>query len=858
MKLVKNKKIISTILLVIMMISQLSSVFAASVGEKKDLVSLGECGSDLRYTSPQGYTMTVLTHYVVYNENGRQYPAYCLNVNLPGVNDDDSYGVEVGNMDQVANNQAVWRVLLNGFPYKSHEEMGLDNDYQAFAVTKQAVYSVLDGRDTSKYFGATEVGNRMANKIRELTDIGRNGSQTYSDPVINVNPITTAGVDNKDSNYVSQTFTVDSQVNMKDIRVILNGQSAPADTKIVDENNNIKTTFNKGDKFKVLVPRKNINSSINIQFSVTGQCGTYPILFGKAPNSNLQNYVLTTDPFIMTNTKANMNYKPTGTIEVEKVSNGDSEILGTQTGSGLKGAVFTVKSKDGTYEKEVTTDEYGKFILSGLDLKEYVISEKLAPDYYLKNKDVEFEVKLEYDGDKKELTVENTPVSIKVNVDKDADKEEAQGNEILTYTIDNIKNLSNVKLDNFTLKDSLPKEVRIQSLQTGTYNDNLIYSIYYNTNKKTDVKLEDGLSTTINNNIDFTKVSLDKDEYITSYSLKFGKVKIGFANLEKMVVTTKVNTGLIDKSEFVNNVRVYGNYLEAKAEDDDSVKTKVYENILKIKKVSKEYNQYTNLEAGTKINAVFELLDEDKNYIDTLKVKDSEDFIYKYLETGKTYYLKEISTDPYYVINKDLVEFKFEENGQVVELNIENDNVNLVVDVEKEGPTQAKQGEIITYDFNHIGNFSNVDLEDFIWGDKLPRQVRLQSVVTGTWNEELEYKIEYITNKNTNWKQIGDKYLTTENYNVDFNSLELENDEYVTEYRFLFGKVKSNFQEIEKPKATVKVNENLANNKIFVNNTYVNGTYEKTKVEHKDDAHTIVYTPEKIADKVLPKTGLDY
>ncbi len=82
MKTRKSQKIISTILLIFMIIGQLNNVFAAQIGETKDLVSLGECGNDLRYTNPQGVTVDIITHYVVYNENGKQYPAYCLNSDL--------------------------------------------------------------------------------------------------------------------------------------------------------------------------------------------------------------------------------------------------------------------------------------------------------------------------------------------------------------------------------------------------------------------------------------------------------------------------------------------------------------------------------------------------------------------------------------------------------------------------------------------------------------------------------------------------------------------------------------------------------------------------------------------------------
>ena len=758
-------------------------------------------------------------------------------------------------MSQIANNQMVWRVLLNGFPYKTPAEMGVPDERSAFAVTKQAVYAVLDGRDTSRYSGVDEIGNQMADAVRRLVDIGRNGTQTYQDPVINVSSISPAGVDNIDSNYISQTFNVSSEVNMKDINVILDTFSAPTGTKVTDINNNERTNFDKGENFKVLVPRENIKDEITVQFTLSGQCETYPILFGKAPNDNVQDYVLTTDPFVVSTAKSQMNYKPSVDIEIDKISSGESEITGKGEGEPLEGAKFNVKSEDGSFNKDYYTDANGKITLSNMDIQKYIITELESAKYYLLNKDTQVEVTPEHDGDDQKVVFENTPVDIKVNVDKDSDKEEVQGNEILTYTIDNIKNLSNVPLDNFTLTDDLPDEVRLQKLQTGTYNEDLKYSIYYNTNKRENIKLQDNLSTKVNNEIDFTNLELAKDEYVTQFQLKFGTVKIGFSNVEEMTVTTKAIEGLEKDSVFENNVNVEGTYIDVPTEDEDDVPTKVYENVLKVTKVSKEYNQYTELEKGSKINATFEILDENKNHVETVKTTDGE-FTYKYLETGKQYFLKELSVDDYYVISEDLIPFKFEENGQTIEITVENDNVNLVVDVEKNGPTQAKQGDIITYDFNHVGNFSNVPISDFIFGDKLPRQVRLQSLTTGTWNEELTYKIQYITNQNTNWAYIGEDYNTNENYTVDFTTLDLQDGEYVTQYRFIFGDVKEGFREEEKPTTTVKINEDLANNKIIVNDCYVNGQYVDTPLEDEDDAHTIVYTPEENKEVELPKTGM--
>ena len=763
-------------------------------------------------------------------------------------------------MSKLPNQEALWRVLVNGYPYKSASEMGLDSDWDAYFATKQAIYRTIDGKSTDPYSAKDASGKKVVNKIKELVNIGKNGTQTYKDPVINISKVNQVGIDNKDSNYISQTFKVDSQVEMKEIKLVLNSNSAPTGTYIADTNNNKKTSFNQGDTFKILVPRNQVTEDIEVQVSVDGKCKTYPILYGKAPSEDLQNYLVTTDPFVMSTAKFTLEFSPSADIEIEKVSNGNSDITGKLEGEGLEGAVFVIESKDGEFKKELTTDKNGKISLEDLELGTYVIYEKTAPAYYLMNDNTKFEITLAYDGDNKKIVVENTPVDIEVNVDKNVDKTEAQGNEIVTYDIDNIKNLSNVELNDFTLTDYLPKEVKILSLKTGTYNQNLNYSITYNTNKRENIEIAQDLSTQTNNEIDFTKEQLEDGEYITSYSLHFGKVGIGFENTSKMFVTTKVNEGLVDESTFINNVKVYGHYLEAKAEDEDDVPVEVYENVLKIRKVSKEYNQYTDLPAGSRINAVFELLDENQEYIATLNVSNTEDYIYKYLETGKTYYLKEIAVDSYYVISDELIEFKFEENGQTIELEVENDNVNLIVDVEKDAPTEAERGEIIDYTFDNIGNYSNTKVSNFIWGDKLPRQVRVQELQTGTWNEDLEYEIQFITNKNTNWKNIGEKYSTTENYKINLTSeaLGLQDDEYVTEFRLVFGEVKAGFEADITPIVKAKVNDDVQNNKIFVNDTYVTADYMETELEAEDDAHTIVYTktPTVETEKELPKTGM--
>src|SRR5699024_3804940 len=59
--------------------------------------------------------------YIVHNQNGIEYPAYCLNLELDGATEDFSYDV---NIDNQLTNMEIWRTVVNGYPYKTPEELG--------------------------------------------------------------------------------------------------------------------------------------------------------------------------------------------------------------------------------------------------------------------------------------------------------------------------------------------------------------------------------------------------------------------------------------------------------------------------------------------------------------------------------------------------------------------------------------------------------------------------------------------------------------------------------------------------------------------------------------------------------------
>ena len=143
------------------------------------LVKIGECDYHLKYYREDREIYTYLICSIIgYYENGSFYPAYCMNRDLPGA-EKGEYDVY---LKEVLSNHAVWRVVKNGYPYKTYTQMGLTCMEDAFAVTKMAIYCVL-GQSNINYFSVDEndaVGQKMLEVLRNLVNIGLNNSLTNS------------------------------------------------------------------------------------------------------------------------------------------------------------------------------------------------------------------------------------------------------------------------------------------------------------------------------------------------------------------------------------------------------------------------------------------------------------------------------------------------------------------------------------------------------------------------------------------------------------------------------------------------------------------------------------------------------
>ena len=78
------KKGIAILLLVLSLFSVFSNVFAATTITSALIKNGGDCGYHLQFWDSNANTWSyIITTFVYYEENGVQYPAYCLNRDLP-------------------------------------------------------------------------------------------------------------------------------------------------------------------------------------------------------------------------------------------------------------------------------------------------------------------------------------------------------------------------------------------------------------------------------------------------------------------------------------------------------------------------------------------------------------------------------------------------------------------------------------------------------------------------------------------------------------------------------------------------------------------------------------------------------
>lgn len=389
------KKILIISLLFVVLASAFFNCFAFEKGTKT-LKSLEKIEDYLAYKGIPKHVQ-----YVVYEENGKTYPAYCINPEYYGVGvngNPNSYNV---NCNSKITNQMIWRVIINGYPYKSLSELGVETPQEAYTATQYAIYTIINNTEVEDHSSlGGSAADRAYNAYKKIVSSAKASTESINNSIVSIlSQSEEWKVDSSLENYISKNYKVSSVVNTGDYTVNLSGE-LPNGIKITDINNNEVGSFGISDSFKILIPIGSLEKNGSFDINITANIATKPVLFGETTIAGTQNYAIT-GPI---NEKVTSSLKEKYSENITKI-----EIIKKEYGTEnkLEGVKFNLLNSNKAVIKEnLITDENGELKIEKLLPGKYYIQEKETLEGYNLYQDlIEVNIKL---NEEVQVIVNNT------------------------------------------------------------------------------------------------------------------------------------------------------------------------------------------------------------------------------------------------------------------------------------------------------------------------------------------------------------------------------------------------------------------------------------------------------------------
>ena len=348
-----------------------------------DYIKVGYWGQDLTI------------YHTVYAKDGKEYPAYCVDYTHKGITDERKYSVKITqnyvdeNYNSTDKTLAVWRVILNGYPFKTIEGL---NDYEAYAATKLAVFYVLENWEDNKdkIYYKNEEGRKVVDAMFKIVETAKNSTKVPTNTTIDLSE-TDWQIDEINSKFLSKKITLSSQTSISGFTVNLDG-NIPEGAVITDLKNNELQRFKNCKEFKVLLPLENLKFKNEFTINVTVDVNSYPMYLGEPEISGVQSYVLTAGIVKQEGASKLIEYPENKTkLIIEKK---DIE------GNTLEGVKFNIldSNKNIVYEN-IKTDEFGKITINNIIPGTYYIQEiEPIEGYEVKDEVIEVTIQLNEEG----------------------------------------------------------------------------------------------------------------------------------------------------------------------------------------------------------------------------------------------------------------------------------------------------------------------------------------------------------------------------------------------------------------------------------------------------------------------------
>ena len=546
------------------------------------------------------------------------------------------------------------------------------------------------------------------------------------------------------------------------------------------------------------------------------------------------------------------------------------------TGNPLKGVTFKVTTASGEFVPDAGgqissnglyyTDENGQIVLSGLAPDTYVVMETASISGYVLDSTPQTVVV--NTNDTQTLTFTNTPIGglVITKSDESSGKRlsgvrfevrKMNGEIIGTYTTDRNGVIQLPQLDSgwYTVTelktvsgyqlDTTPQQVEVKDGQTATL---------ALTNRKT-------------SNILLHKVDADtgKGIYGATFLLydsshnpigQYTTDQNGYIYMDEGLADGRYYLREIQAADgYILDTQLKTIYVQYGATSEITWENTAVRGQIQIIKKSADDNPINGLPAGTLLEgAVFEVYDKAGNRADTIRTDRNGRAVSKPLPLSR-YTIREVSAPAYYAVDPTVMTAYLEYEGQIVTFEVLDSSVATGVAITKTGPKEVMPDQPIRYTLKDIANTSTVPLGSFYWRDTLPGQMTLNQIVTGTYNQQISYKVVYKTNlSGSSYRTLADNLSTSKNYVLDARPaiLKLASNERITEVMFVFGQVKAGFAQVETPSISGTVAKGLSNGSSLVNVADVGGLYNGQWIQAVSRTLTGVYAKTTVT---LPKTG---
>ncbi|PEO22398.1 VaFE repeat-containing surface-anchored protein [Bacillus wiedmannii] len=378
---------------------------------------------------------------IIKNSSGQI--AYCLTLGLKSPNGEDL--PEMGKTDNV-----VYRVLLNGFPQKSIEQLGVANKNEAHYATQLAVWNALGQLDVNEL----KHENKNVEKAAKTIINAANTSEDTQDIFMNVIPAEKQKAELKGEFFETNLYTVQTNAKSGSYKVV--AKNAPNGVKIVSENGEVKDQLSLGEKFRIQIPKDTKTGEFNL--SVAANLTKVQAIAYRGTDTVQNATVLLERNEEKLSSDLAVNWEAAGSLKIKKVG---------ENGEILAGAIFEVFNANNESVGKITTGADGTAELNNLPIGTYTVKEIKAPTGYVSgDKPQTIEVKT---GEIGAVQVVNNKV---------------KGNIEIKKLSDSGKMLPNVEFTVFTEDGTEVKKVVTK--ENGIANvDGLTYGKYYFLETKT-------------------------------------------------------------------------------------------------------------------------------------------------------------------------------------------------------------------------------------------------------------------------------------------------------------------------------------------------------------------------------------